>query len=100
MAGAVANRAGLLLLVIWKSSTWVLPSPSLIALAQALTVCVPASSSEVWLAPAVKLGAWLIALTLMDGDIRHIRLLFHLLTRGWPLRTGGYAMPSSQAMPS
>ena len=65
IAGAVENRLGLLLLVTWKSTICVLPSPSLIAVAQPATVCVPASSSEVCAGPAVKLGTWLIALTLI-----------------------------------
>ena len=54
-----------MLFVTWKFKVCVLPSPSLIAVAQPATVCAPASSSEVCVAPAVKLGAWLMPATVI-----------------------------------
>ena len=41
-----------------------------IAVAQPVTVCAPASSSTVWSAPLVKLGASLTAVTVIDERLR------------------------------
>jgi len=65
MVGPALNRVGLVLPVMLKVSVWPASSggPALMAVAQGLTVCAPASSFTVWLAPAVKLGASLTLLT-------------------------------------
>src|SRR5438874_284814 len=68
MLGWAANRL-LLLLVAWKATVWPAATssggPALMLVAQPATVCGPASSSTVWLAPLVKLGGSLTAVTAM-----------------------------------
>ena len=53
--------------MITKLSVWLdsLAGPALMAVAHGLTVWAPASSSTVWSAPLVKLGASLTAVTVM-----------------------------------
>src|SRR3954469_23596480 len=64
MAGCTENSA-LLLLLTMKFSAWPLSSagPPLISVAHAVTVCAPLSWVADWLAPLVKLGASLTAVT-------------------------------------
>ena len=66
MLGWLLNSALLLLLTIkfrvWPDS---LAAPLFSAVAQPIEVCAPASSSTVWLAPLVKDGASLTAVTVM-----------------------------------
>src|SRR2546425_1221252 len=59
MAGRKDKKNGLLLLKMTKVSPWLdsLGGPLLIAVAQLLEVCGPASSFTVWSGPLVKLGA-------------------------------------------
>ena len=65
--GRAAKSAAFVLLVTTKVSVWPDSSagPALIAVAQPATVCAPLSSSTVWSAPFVKLGASLTAVTVM-----------------------------------
>ena len=64
--GPAEKSPGLVLSVISKETVWP-PSfgPALIPVAQAVTVCAPASSATVWSAPLVKLGASLTPLTVI-----------------------------------
>src|SRR5262245_59147524 len=66
MLGWALNRL-LLSFLTMKFSVWLASSagPALIVVAQPATVWAPASSRTVWLAPLVKLGASLTALTVI-----------------------------------
>src|SRR5262245_9159814 len=65
-AGAALKSVGFVLPVTLNVSVWpVSPGPWLIAGAQLAIVCAPLSSSAVGPGPAVKLGAWLIGVTVM-----------------------------------
>src|SRR5262249_53593012 len=66
-AGPALNSAALVLLAIpTQPASAPSSGPALIAVAQPVTICAPASSSTVWFAPLVKLGASLIPVTVMS----------------------------------
>jgi len=64
-AGGTANSPVLLFVTRKFNACPASFSPALIAVAQVATVCAPASSSTVWSAPLVKLGAWFTAVTVI-----------------------------------
>ncbi len=65
--GPALNSAAFVLPVTLKVSVWPasFAGPGLMAVAQTATVCAPESSTTVWFAPAVKLGASFTPLTVI-----------------------------------
>ena len=65
IAGAALNSAAFVLLVMLNVIVCEPSSPSAMPVRNPAAVCAPASSSEVCVAPAVKLGAWLMPATVI-----------------------------------